>query len=71
MLQRQKIQQEVLVCPDCGSKLSPERDLLTCQEHGAFFVYGAQLLVRSPSPVSKPAEPSMPWESTRKRERNL
>ena len=34
MFQRQ-IQQEVLVCPDCGGKLSPERDLLICIEHGA------------------------------------
>ena len=71
MLQRQKIQQDVLVCPDCGGKLLPERDLLICQEHGAFFIYGSQLLVRAPSPTSKPAEPSMPWESTRKRERNV
>jgi len=71
MVQRQTIQQEVLVCPDCGSKLSPERGLLICQEHGAFFVYGSQLLVRAPIPASKPAEPSMPWESTRKRERNV
>jgi hypothetical protein len=67
MVQRQKIQQEVLACPDCGGKLSPERDLLICQEHGAFFVYGSQLLVRAPRPASKPAEPSMPWESARTR----
>ena len=67
MLQRQKIQQEVLACPDCGGKLSPERDLLICQEHGAFFVYGSQLLVRAARPASKPAEPSMPWESAHTR----
>jgi hypothetical protein len=71
MVQRQTIQQEVLVCPDCGSKLSPERELLICQEHGAFFVYGSQLLVRAPIHASKPAEPPMPWESTRKRDRNV
>jgi len=66
MFQRQ-IQQEVLVCPDCGGKLSPERDLLICNEHGAFFTYGPQLLVRAPHPTTKSAEPSMPWESARAR----
>lgn len=67
MLQRQKIQQETLVCPDCGGKLSPERDLLICDEHGAFFIYGAQLLMRASAPASKPPEPPMPWEGVRKR----
>jgi hypothetical protein len=67
MFQRQKFQQEVLACPDCGGKLSSERDLLICNEHGAFFTYGPQLLVRAPRPASKPAEPSMPWESGRTR----
>jgi hypothetical protein len=66
MFQRQK-QKEALVCPDCRGKLSPERDLLICNEHGAFFAYGPQLLVRAPRPATKPAEPSMPWESARKR----
>jgi len=67
MFQRQKIQQGALVCPDCGGKLSPERDLLICNEHGAFFTYGPQLLVRAPRSASKPSEPSMPWESGRTR----
>ncbi len=66
MFQRQ-VQQEVLVCPDCGGKLSPERDLLLCNEHGAFFTYGPQLLVRAPCPATKPSEPAMPWESARAR----
>ena len=66
MFQRQT-QQEVLVCPDCGSKLSPDRNLLICDEHGAFFTYGPQLLVRAPRPATKTAEPSMPWESARAR----
>jgi hypothetical protein len=66
MFQRQ-IQQDVLVCPDCGGKLSSERDLLICNEHGAFFTYGPQLLVRAARPATKPAEPSMPWESARAR----
>ena len=64
MFQRQ-IQQDVLVCPDCGGKLSPERELLICNEHGAFFVYGPQLLVRAPRPATKPSEPPMPWERER------
>ena len=66
MFQHQ-MQQEVLVCPDCGGKLSPERELLICNEHGAFFIYGSQLLVRAPRPAGKPAEPPMPWESGRTR----
>jgi hypothetical protein len=66
MFQRQ-IQHEVLVCPDCSGKLLPERELLICHQHGAFFLYGPQLLVRAPQPATKPAEPSMPWESARAR----
>ena len=66
MFQRE-IQQEVLVCPDCSGKLSSERDLLVCNQHGAFFLYGPQLLVRAPRPAAKPAEPAMPWESSRAR----
>ncbi len=53
------------ICPDCGAKLSQERDLLLCQEHGAFFAYGPQLLVRAPRPAMKSAEPSLPWEQQR------
>jgi len=64
MFQRQ-IHTEILTCPDCGSKLSSERDLLICNEHGAFFTYGPQLLVRAPRPATKPAEASMPWENPR------
>jgi len=67
MFQRRKIQQEVLVCPDCGGQLSPERDLLLCDEHGVFFIYGQQLLVRASGPASKPGAPPMPWENGRKR----
>ena len=66
MFERQ-IQHEVLVCPDCSGKLLPERELLICNQHGAFFMYGPQLLVRASRPATKPAEPSMPWESARAR----
>ena len=40
-------------CPDCGTKLSSDRDLLYCKDHGAFFVYGRQLLVRAPKQETK------------------
>jgi hypothetical protein len=50
-------------CPDCGSKLTIERDLLHCKSHGAFFAYGPQLLVRAASENGKRHEPLMPWES--------
>jgi hypothetical protein len=66
MFQRQ-IQHEVLVCPDCGGKLLPERELLICNQHGAFFMYGPQLVVRASRPTTKPVEPEMPWESARAR----
>ena len=58
---------ELPSCPDCGIKLSAERDLLICEEHGAFFAYGPQLLVRAPRPATKIAEVSLPWESARAR----
>ena len=50
-------------CPDCGSKLIREHDLLHCESHGAFFTYGPQLLVRAPRENGKHYEPLMPWES--------
>jgi hypothetical protein len=50
-------------CPDCGSKLARERDLLRCENHGAFFAYGPQLLVRAPRENGKHYEPLMPWEN--------
>jgi hypothetical protein len=58
---------ESLTCPDCGTKLAHERDLLVCKDHGAFFVYGPQLVVRAPRPAARPAEPAMPWENHRAR----
>jgi hypothetical protein len=64
MFQRQ-VRQEVLVCPDCEAKLVRDQELLICHQHGAFFLYGPQLLVRAPRPAAKPQEPSMPWENTR------
>jgi hypothetical protein len=51
-------------CPDCGSKLVNERDLLHCKTHGAFFAYGPQLLVRMASENGKRHHTLMPWENT-------
>ena len=58
---------ETHVCPDCGERLAQERDLLLCKEHGAFFAYGPQLLVRAPRSVGKSSEPALPWENHRAR----
>jgi hypothetical protein len=52
-------------CPDCGGKLVSERDLLLCKEHGAFFAYGPQLLVRVAQPSGKAADSLLPWETPR------
>jgi hypothetical protein len=56
---------ESQICPDCGAKLAQERELLLCQDHGAFFAYGPQLLVRAPRPVAKSSEVELPWENQR------
>jgi hypothetical protein len=64
---KRETQVESQLCPDCGEKLSQERDLLLCQEHGAFFYYGPQLLVRAPRPATKASEPALPWENQRAR----
>ena len=50
-------------CPDCGSKLARQRDLLHCENHGTFFAYGPQFLVRAPRENGKHYETLMPWES--------
>jgi hypothetical protein len=66
MFQRQN-HHEIPTCPDCGAKLTLEQDLLHCKEHGAFFAYGPQLLVRAPRPLTKPADDQLPWETQRAR----
>lgn len=64
---KRELVSESQVCPDCGAKLSQERDLLVCKEHGAFFAYGPQLLVRAPQSMTKSAEAALPWENRRAR----
>jgi hypothetical protein len=65
MFQRE-LNSENLMCPECGAKLATERDLYVCKDHGAFFAYGPQLLVRAPRPsLKQPADSVLPWEKTR------
>lgn len=56
------------MCPDCGSRLSSERDLLRCETHGAFFVYGSQLLVRAPEQERQLPDTLLPWENQGRRQ---
>lgn len=50
------------LCPECGARLAQERDLLLCKEHGAFFVYGANVLVRAPGATTRATDAALPWE---------
>ena len=61
MFSRQ-IDVESRTCPACGSKLAGDRDLFHCKEHGAFFPYGPQLLVRAPRKDIKLPDTLLPWE---------
>lgn len=61
MFKREKLV-ESPTCPECGAELSQDRDLLQCKEHGAFFMYGPQLIVRTPNTNTKPADAPLPWE---------
>jgi hypothetical protein len=61
MFSRQ-IDMTTLNCPDCGSKLASERDLFRCEEHGTFFMYGSQLLVRAPRQDIKLHDSPLPRE---------
>jgi hypothetical protein len=59
MFQRES---DTYTCPTCGRELKKERGELRCEDHGVFFAYGPQLLVRAPAEDSRPAKPDMPWE---------
>jgi hypothetical protein len=61
MFQQEKDMRDY-TCPDCGNKLTRERDALHCESHGAFFAYGPQLLVRAPRENGKHHDTLMPWE---------
>lgn len=61
MLQRET-RSTTHTCPHCGGKLASERNLLHCKEHGQFFAYGPQLLVRAPRQIKARPETLLPWD---------
>lgn len=53
---------QVHACPMCGTLLVRDGDLLTCSQHGAFFAYGPQLVVRAPAQHVRLQNAPLPWE---------
>lgn len=50
-------------CPSCGCQLASDGSAYRCEEHGLWFTYGANLLVRGPSDEHKIRDRfTMPWE---------
>lgn len=50
-------------CPICGAILAEVEGRFACVEHGDWYSYSANLLVRAPSPEAKSqARVLMPWE---------
>ena len=62
MFQRE-VDARAYTCPNCGAKLAKDRDVLRCENHGAFFAYGPQLLVRVRHENGKQHAALMPWET--------
>ncbi len=60
MVQREK--SETYTCPNCGRELRKERGELRCVEHGVFFAYGPNLVVRAPARAEHEAKIQLPWE---------
>ena len=60
MFQREKT--DTYTCPNCGRELRKERGELRCAEHGAFFVYGPNLVVRAPERTERETKIQLPWE---------
>jgi len=54
-------------CPTCGAQMVAERGILHCADHGTFFAYGPQLLVRIASENRFGQKTLMPWESSEPR----
>ncbi len=51
-------------CPLCGEAMAEVDDHFTCAEHGDWFSYSANLLVRAPGAEAKASERVlMPWET--------
>jgi hypothetical protein len=59
----QELKDITYTCPNCGNKLARDHDLLRCENHGAFFTYGPQLLVRAPRTNAKRSDTLLPWEN--------
>lgn len=52
-------------CPTCGAHLEIDGTAYRCEEHGAWYAYGANLLVHAPSEESKVHDRfTLPWEGT-------
>lgn len=50
-------------CPTCGCALAADDTGYRCEEHGLWYSYGANLLVRGPSDELKLRDRfTMPWE---------
>jgi uncharacterized Zn finger protein (UPF0148 family) len=57
------MEKERRVCPVCGLALVESDGFYTCAEHGDWYSYSPNLLVRAPSSEAKAAERVlMPWE---------
>lgn len=53
---------ETYTCPTCGRELKPDNDKLRCDEHGIFFVYGPNLVVRAQESDERAPRVVLPWE---------
>ena len=50
-------------CPTCGGLLAEGDGFFVCAEHGKWYSYSANLLVRAPSVEAQaPERVLMPWE---------
>jgi uncharacterized Zn finger protein (UPF0148 family) len=61
MFKQEKI--ETPHCPNCGHELQENHGELRCGEHGTFFAYGPNLLVRAATAEQdNHSNVQMPWE---------
>ncbi len=61
MFEQQKVN-ETYLCPQCQQKLTWHEADLICPNHGVFFVYGSNLLVRSARQDDDKGTVTLPWE---------
>jgi hypothetical protein len=54
---------ETYTCPTCGGKLKTDNGELRCDEHGLFFAYSPQLIVRAPEKSEQLPRVALPWEN--------